>query len=37
MLRRRRLGRLGSGDWETAVGVFTLWLFSRGGWKTMRV
>jgi putative MATE family efflux protein len=22
---------------ETAVGVFTLWLFSRGGWKTMKV
>ena len=22
---------------ETAVGVFTLWLFSRGGWKTARV
>ena len=22
---------------ETSVGVFTLWLFSRGGWKTARV
>lgn len=22
---------------ETAVGLFTLWLFSRGGWKTARV
>lgn len=22
---------------ETAVGLFTLWLFSRGGWKRMRV
>jgi len=22
---------------ETAVGLFTLWLFSRGGWKTIRV
>jgi hypothetical protein len=22
---------------ETAVGVFTLWLFSRGGWKQVRV
>ena len=22
---------------ETAVGVFTLWLFSRGRWKTVRV
>ena len=22
---------------ETAVGLFTLWLFSRGGWKTMKV
>jgi putative MATE family efflux protein len=22
---------------ETAVGLFTLWLFSRGGWKTTRV
>ena len=22
---------------ETSVGLFTLWLFSRGGWKTMKV
>ena len=22
---------------ETAVGLFTLWLFSRGGWKTAKV
>ena len=22
---------------ETAVGLFTLWLFSRGGWKTVKV
>ncbi|HPF26877.1 MAG TPA: MATE family efflux transporter, partial [Steroidobacteraceae bacterium] len=22
---------------ETAVGIFTLWLFTRGGWKTMKV
>ena len=22
---------------ETSVGLFTLWLFSRGGWKTVRV
>ncbi len=22
---------------ETSVGLFTLWLFSRGGWKTARV
>lgn len=22
---------------ETAVGLFTLWLFTRGGWKTMKV
>jgi hypothetical protein len=22
---------------ETAVGLFTLWLFSRGGWKSVRV
>ena len=22
---------------ETAVGVFTLWLFSRGRWKTVKV
>ena len=22
---------------ETAVGIFTLWLFSRGGWKTVKV
>jgi Na+-driven multidrug efflux pump len=22
---------------ETSVGLFTLWLFSRGGWKTVKV
>jgi hypothetical protein len=22
---------------ETSVGLFTLWLFSRGGWKLARV
>jgi Na+-driven multidrug efflux pump len=22
---------------ETSVGLFTLWLFSRGGWKTTKV
>jgi Na+-driven multidrug efflux pump len=22
---------------ETSVGLFTLWLFSRGGWKTAQV
>jgi Na+-driven multidrug efflux pump len=22
---------------ETSVGLFTLWLFSRGGWKSMKV
>lgn len=22
---------------ETAVGLFTLWLFSRGGWKSVKV
>ena len=22
---------------ETSVGLFTLWLFKRGGWKTMQV
>ncbi|HXF54768.1 MAG TPA: hypothetical protein VNK52_11655 [Hyphomicrobiaceae bacterium] len=28
---------LGVFVYETAVGLFTLWLFSRGGWKKVRV